>query len=403
MGIYCGVCGSLVFYVVLLFGSDILPARLLRYHEVFLDKACIHQVDKTLQRQGIESLGGFLFYSWSMVVLYTPVYTTKVWTVYEMACFLGLHPGGRLVWLPVDLGLAVVVMSLLYMLQIVGVWATSVTSAREWLAVPDSLFLLLQNLLVVLASVCCAFIFNNVARDQVKSEADLRLFSIRNAVCAVEGDRPVVEGNVASLMRDLKLVPLDSTHEEALLAFDSMVQTTMPRAIRDSVGLAGLRYELLVTVSAPAVFSCFDIVGAEVLAGASVQAVFATLLHMFTMTCAIFPLGFALATQMCARCTHLRGSKGIVFVLFAGVVLLLWQALSSFAGDLLLSLAKEDITAFVFLSLASVAFFLLTFVVFRRPPGEQRRRRAGAVTETIEELAEALGSYIERIGGLDVR
>ena len=251
LGIYCCVCGSLVFYVVLLFGSDVLPARLLRYHEVFLDKACIHQVDKTLQRQGIESLGSFLFYSWSMVVLYTPVYTTKVWTVYEMACFLGVHPGGRLVWLPVDLGLAVVVMSLLYMLQIVGVWATSLASTREWLAVPDSPFRLLQNLLVALASVCCAFIFNNVARDQVKSEADLRLFSIRNAVCAVEGDRAVVEGNVASLMRDLKLVPLDSTHEEALFAFDSMVQTTMPRAIRDSVGLAGLRYELLVTVFAP--------------------------------------------------------------------------------------------------------------------------------------------------------
>ena len=242
LGIYCCVCGSLVFYVVLLFGSDVLPARLLRYHEVFLDKACIHQVDKTLQRQGIESLGSFLFYSWSMVVLYTPVYTTKVWTVYEMACFLGVHPGGRLVWLPVDLGLAVVVLSLLNMLQIVGVWATFLASTREWLAVPDSLFSLLQNLPTVLASVCCAFIFNNVARDQVKSEEDLRLFSIRNAVCAVEGDRAVVEGNVASLMRDLKLVPLDSTHEEALFAFDSMVQTTMSRAIRDSVGLAGLRF-----------------------------------------------------------------------------------------------------------------------------------------------------------------
>ena len=347
MGIYCCVCGSLVFYVVLLFGSDVLPARLLRYHEVFLDKACIHQVDETLQRPGIESLGSFLFYSWSMVVLYTPVYTTKVWTVYEMACFLGLHPGGRLVWLPVDLGLAVVVMSLLYMLQIVGVWATSLASTGEWLAVPDSLFLLLQNLPIVPASVCCAFIFNNVARDQVKSEADLRLFSIRNAVCAVEGDRAVVEGNVASLMRDLKLVPLDSTHEEALLAFDSMVQTSMPRAIRDSVGLAGLRYELLVTVFAPAVFLSFDVVGADVMAGVSVRAVFATLLGSSTMACAIFPLGCALTTQMCARCTHLRGLKGIVFVLFVGVVLFLWEILWVNAGALLLSLAQEDISAFI--------------------------------------------------------
>ena len=95
-GIFCAVCGALVFHVVLLLGSDILPARFMRYNEVFLDKVCIHQVDKKLQRQGIESLGGFLFHSWSMVVLYTSVYTTKLWTVYEMACFLCVHPGGRL-------------------------------------------------------------------------------------------------------------------------------------------------------------------------------------------------------------------------------------------------------------------------------------------------------------------
>ena len=150
-------------------------------------------------------------------------------------------------------------------------------------------------------------------------------------------------------------------------------------------------------------FICFDVVGAEVLAGASVRAVFATLLGPSTMTCAIFPLGFALTTQMCARCTHLRGWKGIVFVLFVGVVLFLWYGLWVIAGALLLSLAQEDIFAFVVLCLASVAFFLLTFVVFRRPPGQQRRRRTGAVTETIEELAEALGSYIQQIGGLDVR
>ena len=71
-------------------------------------------------------------------------------------------------------------------------------------------------------------------RDQAKSEDDLRHFSIRNAVCAVESDRAVVERNVASLMRDLKLVPSDSTHEEALQVFDRVVQSTLPSAMRSS-------------------------------------------------------------------------------------------------------------------------------------------------------------------------
>ena len=56
------------------------------------------------------------------------------------------------------------------------------------------------------------------------SDADVRHFSIRNALCAVESDRVVVESNVASLMRDLKLVPADSTRENALAVFDLMVQ-----------------------------------------------------------------------------------------------------------------------------------------------------------------------------------
>ena len=78
LGMYCSCCGFLVFHVVLLFSSDVLPGFFMRHDRVFLDKVCIHQVDKELQRKGIESLGGFLFHSWSMVVLYTPVYTDRV-------------------------------------------------------------------------------------------------------------------------------------------------------------------------------------------------------------------------------------------------------------------------------------------------------------------------------------
>ena len=396
-GIYSGVCGFLVFHMVLLFGSDVMPSRFMRSRDVFLDKACIHQVDRTLQRRGIESLGGFLFYSWSMVVLYAPVYTTKVWTVYEMACFLSVHPGGRLVWLPVDVGPVVVALSFLAVLARVSMWAMSVVSIREWIAVPGMLFLLF------LITVCCTFIFLTVVRDQVKSEADLRLFSIRNAVCTVEGDRAVVEGNVASLMRALKLAPLDSTHEQALRAFDLMVRTTMPRAIRDSVGRAGLRYELVVTVFASEMFGWFDHVAALVSAASSVRSVVANLLYSSTLTCAVLPLCAALAMNMYARCTNLRGLKGIVVVLFVGAVAFLWIVLWFFVGSLLLPLVEESLFAFVFFCLASATLLCLTLLVFWRPPGQQRRRRTGAAPETTEQLAEALGSHIQQIGGPDVR
>ena len=129
--IYSRVSGFLVFHAVLLCGPDLLLGSLVRGEEVFLDKACIHQVDLAVQRQGIESLGGFLFYSRRMVVLYTRTFTKKLWTVYEMACFLCLHPGGRLEWLPVDLLPAAFVASLVVWLNSMILWLSLVESARE--------------------------------------------------------------------------------------------------------------------------------------------------------------------------------------------------------------------------------------------------------------------------------
>ena len=98
---YCIVVGFLMFNSLLLFWPDLVPRRCSRHANLFLDKSCIHQVDLDLQRAGIESIGAFLFYSWSLVVLYSRIHTQKVWTVYEMACFLLLHPRG--VWFPVDI------------------------------------------------------------------------------------------------------------------------------------------------------------------------------------------------------------------------------------------------------------------------------------------------------------
>ena len=393
LGMYCSCCGFLAFHVVLLFSSDVLPGFFMQHHRVFLDKVCIHQVDKELQRQGIESLGGFLFHSWSMVVLYTPVYTTKVWTVYEMACFLCVHPGGRLVWLPVDVASEVVLASFLNMFYNVAVWEMSLVSTRERLALPW--WLLFLPLVPLLA--CMLYFLGNVARDQAKSEADLRHFSIRNAVCAVESDRAVVESNVASLMRDLKLLPSDSTHEEALQVFDRMVQRTLPRAMRSSIGRAGIRYELVVVVFCAPLFRAFDIVAAQVFAGASSQAVVATVLERTTLVFALLPLRIAFFRALSGRCAHLIGGSRVLFVLLLSGVWLVWDSSLQATLELALSVAREDLFALVLFSLVSAACFLLTYFVFRRAPGQQHVRRKGAVSETMEDLAEALAFYNQQL------
>ena len=386
--IYCRVFGFLVFQAVLLFGPDLLPGWLMRSEEVFLDKVCIHQVDLALQRQGIESLGGFLFYSWSMAVLYTGTCTKKLWTVYEMACFLCLHPGGRLEWLPVDLPPAVYVGSLLAWLNGMLFGLLTVASARKVFAVP-------RWILPVSAvtATLVTFVFRKMARDQTMSAADLRHFSIQNAHCAVESDRVVVECNVASLMRDLKLVPADSTRENALAVFDLMVQDTLPRAIRDSMGRVGVRYEHLVIIQAVYIFGVFDIVGGFVFAGSNVQLVVAAILSQITLVYMCVPLLFACMMHFSGYCLHLSGWKGVAFVLLIATASLLVYGSVLRALEILVSAAKDDVFALVIFCLLSAALFCLTCFVYRRPRGTQRRRRTGTTSETLEQLAEALASH----------
>ena len=160
-GVCCRLFGSLVFGSLVLFWPDFKPRRCSWHPQLFLDKCCIHQVDLDLQRAGIESLGAFLFYSWSLVVLYTRVYTQVVWTVYEMACFLLLHPEGHLVWLHVNLPTVVLVGSVAALLGVVTVFTSQLTSVRRVVPTPDYIMMMwyLPCALVI------AFLFRRVSRD----------------------------------------------------------------------------------------------------------------------------------------------------------------------------------------------------------------------------------------------
>ena len=143
--------------------------------------------------------------------------------------------------------------------------------------------------------------------------------------------------------------------------------------------------------------------GAGVSAGVSIQAVVATILQSTTFTCATLPLYTSLVAQLCGWCSNLKGPKRTVFVLFVGVAFGLCQGFWIFPGRLLFSLAQEDLVAFVFLCLTTVVLFLVTYLVFRRPSGKQRRRRTGAISETQDELAEALRSHSQLMDAAIVR
>ena len=93
-------------------------------------------------------------------------------------------------WLPPDQLPLLVTAS--YFLYLLFLSAATWTSVRPWVVVPSWLLVLTIFPVAVLTTV----MLRKTALDQVKSEWDLRSFSIKSAVCAVEGDRATVEGNV---------------------------------------------------------------------------------------------------------------------------------------------------------------------------------------------------------------
>jgi len=385
-GVYCRVFGSLGFVTLLLFGSDILPRRCIWHSKVFLDKACINQVNEELQREGIESLGGFLFYSWSLVVLYTRVYTQKVWTVYEMACFLLLNPEGHLVWLPVNLPPTILAGTAIALLADLVAWTLRRRFMMTVVAIPDYL----PSLAYIPGLIVLHIQFRKVSREQAQSRADLRNFSIKDAVCAVESDRITVEDNVVCVMRLLEHVQPDCTREEALAAFDLLVRSTMPQLIRSSSGMAGLRYEYALTVFFPHVVSIFDVVSAQVVGGAGTQQLLAVTIDLSARNFTSFPLAFAWSVWLSGQFKDLHGMREILFLVFTTSVHFLLRFVQYLMLRILRTYAIHDDIRFVLLCVIAAGLFTLTFVFFRRPTGKWHRRRMSTAAKSAKEVKRSL-------------
>jgi len=381
-GVYCRVFGSLGFVTLLLFGSDILPRRCIWHSKVFLDKACINQVNEELQREGIESLGGFLFYSWSLVVLYTRVYTQKVWTVYEMACFLLLNPEGHLVWLPVNLPPTILAGTAIALLADLVAWTLRRRFMMTVVAIPDYL----PSLAYIPGLIVLHIQFRKVSREQAQSRADLRNFSIKDAVCAVESDRTTVEGNVVSVMKLLEHVQPDCTREEALAAFDLLVRSKMPQLIRSSSGIAGLRYEYALTPIFPLVLSIFDVASADVVGGAGTQQLLAVIIELSARVFASFPLTLAWSAWLSGHCKDLHGVREILFLMLTTAVNFFLGYVELLLLGILRTHAAEDEIGFVLLCVIAAGLFTLTFFLFRRPTGKGHRRRMRTAAESAEEV-----------------
>jgi len=198
----------------------------------FLDVCCIDQTDADTKRRGIEKLGAFLKISKTVVVLFTEVYLKKLWTVYELASFLALHPSENLVVLPVFgakvFFFATVVMWLSFIVNI-----PFVAIVRFW------------QLKSIFAAICIfvvVVLLREWARQKKAMRSRFRAFTVWNCDCANENDRPIVEKNIALLMQAMLGFPQDFSDDYALHEFHKLIHKSLPEALFPVLGRLTFRY-----------------------------------------------------------------------------------------------------------------------------------------------------------------
>jgi len=322
-GFACSALCPLVFLLALFTSNEMFAALGLSGPLVFLDKTCIHQTNRDLQREGILRLAAFLNDSASMVVVYSPTYLTKLWTVYELASMLVLHPEGKLVVLP----------TVLPRILCLGVLANSALENLFWLFHTPAFGALapvvLQSavFLITLLAACLVLVFSRRMaaehQDIVRRVADFR---IQSATCAVEADRRVVEGNVAAFVKCLGLVG-KKDDAEALEIFNAMVRERIPCALSRSLGRLGLGYRTVSAMPCVFLFRPFDFLGAYLHGDQHWHFLVARFAESYAVALGIYPLClFGVLYVASDRPAHPLGCSAFTAILLLKGML--WMAIS---------------------------------------------------------------------------
>jgi len=323
-GCGCSFLTTPVFLLVVFFGHEL--QRLVGFCEsvVFLDKTCIHQVDEALQKQGILKLGAFLRNSSRMVVLYTDLYLTKLWTVYEVACFLSMHPPSHLIVVPTF-------QPVLVFGGIVIMWCRRLLFV--FLTEESFLTLFTIDIFTYLPATCVSVVvFRRWAREKEAIHQRVANFQLDGCTCFCEDDRPVVYHSIAQLMRAIREVRRDASEQDALESFNGLVRECVSISITCSIGPIGLTYRHIVAILlctfVPTYFDIYlmgKFLEDTVLLPEDVVVRFRVVwAAMFaTWTFGIFPLFIALISKVCRLWLHLQGWQEWTFLTCTAVVSLL--------------------------------------------------------------------------------
>mmetsp|Transcript_14804 Transcript_14804/g.32642 ORF Transcript_14804/g.32642 Transcript_14804/m.32642 type:complete len:693 (+) Transcript_14804:252-2330(+) len=360
-----------VFLLIALFLRDICQTERLRGPSLFLDKTCIHQEDMDRQKRGIQKLGAFLCHSRTMLVCYTDIYLTKLWTVYEIASFLSLWPVSHIKIIPTRLPLSLFGFCICwYLFDMVSV-VLQVTVG----------FYYMDYLVIIVLFYSISIGIRKSTRSREKMLFRLKTFDVRECSCACEDDRPMVYNNIAGLMRATHELPGTVSEEETLDCFNSLVRSEMPSAMLWSFGRFNMRYEHMLVCSAFGVGSRIIDGLCGIPYGMSVR-LFVTYYFLWYAIVMFFitPMTFVMFHLLAKWHLSLRGWKERLLSLGMSIMVAIILAIFMFGCDFLDTWGRESDVGFAIywvltvVSCGSSAFFLTREARLPTPPGNQLRR-----------------------------
>lgn len=292
---------------------------------VFLDKVCIHQKDPVLKKEGVESIGAFLYHSKTMLVLWDPSYAQRLWCVFEMAAFAWAHRN--------DLKNRVEIRPVIFAPVYFGLMMDLALSLTFWPAI--------QSFITILG----AHFLRSFHRDMTILREHLSEFQAKKAscyCCSVNHRLPETGEKIACDREVIQACIM--TWFGSLTDFDSFVQAELAGYFWRSLGHFGLPYRWVVGSQLPVFWAYMDLI-AEAIPTQDKWSVSALIVE-------------ALAMWLCAS------PLVVAFVIW--VTNLLQRKRDSGLCDLLVSASAALLTLIPF-TLMTFLWFVSRFVISTNP------------------------------------
>uniref|UniRef100_A0A7S4SBS6 TIR domain-containing protein n=1 Tax=Alexandrium monilatum TaxID=311494 RepID=A0A7S4SBS6_9DINO len=377
-GYVCSLLCPLLFLLVLFTSNELFAALGFAGPPVFLDKTCIHQTNRDLQQEGVTRLAAFLNESESMLMVYSPTYLTRLWTVYELASMLVLHPQRRLIVLPV-FAPRIVCLGVLVIAGLDNLFWFFHTPAFE-VIVPPLVLHSADFLLIFLFLALLLVIFRRMAAEHQEILRRVAGFRIQDATCTVEADRKLIEGNIAAFMQCLGLVggqwEEEDDVETALETFNGLVRERVPRALARSLGHLGMGYKTISAMSCALLVRPFDDIGGCLHGNQDWRSLVGWLVESCVVAFATRPLSVAGMLHIAAdRPTQRLGCNAFTARLFLKVTFLTAFDFGTRHGaELILGLAQSN--AVWWAPCAGIVVVLAAITVFvYHSPGQRPEGR----------------------------